>query len=164
MRRRFVFLALPLAALALALTGCGGGEETAPAPETVEGTVATEDSGSDTTTGAEDGTETEGETETGDATETEGEDGGEDGGAAAAGNAEAGKAVWDANGCGGCHTLAAAGSSGNIGPNLDESKPEPELVVERVRNGMGAMPAFEDQLSDEQIADVTAYVVQSTSG
>ena len=94
-----------------------------------------------------------GETETGE-TET-----GE-----AAGDAAAGEAVFASAGCGGCHTLEAAGSSGNVGPNLDESQPDAELVEQRVRNGAGAMPAFEGQLDDEQIANVTAYVVESTSG
>src|SRR5437868_6950407 len=37
----------------------------------------------------------------------------------ATGDAAAGKTVWDANGCGSCHTLSAAGSTGAIGPNLD---------------------------------------------
>ena len=67
-------------------------------------------------------------------------------------------------GCGACHTLAAAGSSGAVGPNLDESQPDAELVETRVREGSGAMPAFEGQLDDEQIADVTAFVVESTQG
>ncbi len=67
-------------------------------------------------------------------------------------------------GCGGCHTLEAAGSSGSIGPNLDESQPDAALVVERVTNGMGAMPAFEGQLDEQQIQDVAAYVVASTQG
>ena len=81
-----------------------------------------------------------------------------------AGDAGAGEAVFASAGCGGCHTLEAAGSSGNVGPNLDESRPDPDLVELRVRNGAGAMPAFEGQLDDEQIANVVAYVVASTSG
>ena len=65
-------------------------------------------------------------------------------------------------GCGGCHTLEAAGSSGNVGPNLDDAEPDAALIVDRVTNGRGAMPAFGDQLSEKQIADVVAYVVEST--
>ena len=57
-----------------------------------------------------------------------------------------------------CHTLADAGATGTVGPNLDEAKPSEELVVERVTNGMGAMPSFADQLSEEQITEVAAYV------
>jgi cytochrome c6 len=82
---------------------------------------------------------------------------------AAEGDAEAGKAVFASAGCGGCHTLTDAGSSGAVGPNLDEATPDHELVVERVTNGKGAMPSFKDSLSEEQIQDVAAYVVQATS-
>lgn len=39
---------------------------------------------------------------------------------APAGDPAAGKALFASNGCGGCHTFAAAGSSGAVGPNLDE--------------------------------------------
>ena len=82
----------------------------------------------------------------------------------AQGDAEAGAGVYASAGCGTCHALADAGSTGTIGPDLDESQPSHELVVDRVTNGMGAMPAFEDQLSEQQIQDVAAYVVQATSG
>ena len=44
--------------------------------------------------------------------------------------------------CGGCHTLADAGSTGNVGPNLDDAKPSYDLVVDRVTNGQGGMPSF----------------------
>ena len=82
----------------------------------------------------------------------------------AEGDPAAGEAVFASAGCGGCHTLEAAGSSGNVGPNLDEAKPPHDLVVERVTNGMGVMPSFKGQLDDEQIQDVAAYVVESTQG
>jgi mono/diheme cytochrome c family protein len=78
--------------------------------------------------------------------------------AAPGGDAAAGKNVFASAGCATCHTLADAGASGQVGPNLDEAKPPAELVVNRVTHGKGAMPAFEGQLSDEQIADVAAYV------
>jgi cytochrome c6 len=76
-----------------------------------------------------------------------------------AGDAAAGKEVFlgDSD-CGSCHTLADAGTSGSIGPNLDATKPSPELVVERVTNGSGVMPPFADSLSEQQIQDVAAYV------
>ena len=80
------------------------------------------------------------------------------------GDAAAGEAIFAENGCGSCHTLDAAGASGSIGPNLDESQPDLELVVDRVTNGAGAMPAFKGQLSEQQIADVAQYVVDSTQG
>jgi mono/diheme cytochrome c family protein len=63
-------------------------------------------------------------------------------------------------GCGSCHTLADAGTSGTIGPNLDDAQPSAELAVDRVTNGQGAMPPFKDQLTAQQIADVAAYVSQ----
>lgn len=80
------------------------------------------------------------------------------------GDPEAGAQVFASAGCGSCHALADAGSTGTIGPNLDESQPDLALVVDRVTNGAGAMPPFGDQLSEQQIADVAAYVVQATSG
>ena len=51
-----------------------------------------------------------------------------------------------------------AGSSGTVGPNLDDAKPDDDLVVERVTNGSGVMPSFADQLSEQEIKDVAAYV------
>jgi mono/diheme cytochrome c family protein len=80
------------------------------------------------------------------------------------GDATAGKAVFNSAGCAGCHTLKDAGSSGNVGPNLDQAKPPLSLAVKRVTQGQGAMPSFKGQLSDTQIANVTAYVVKATGG
>lgn len=82
------------------------------------------------------------------------------------GDPAAGKEVFVSAGCGSCHTLSDAGTSGNIGPNLDEAKPSYDLVVERVTHGQGAMPAFGDQgvLDAQQIQDVAAYVSQATAG
>ena len=77
------------------------------------------------------------------------------------GDAEAGKAVFASAGCTACHTLAAAGAAGTVGPSLDETKPSADLVVDRVTNGKGAMPGFAGQLSEQQILDVAAFVSQS---
>jgi mono/diheme cytochrome c family protein len=85
-------------------------------------------------------------------------------GAAGTGDAAAGKQVFASAGCGSCHTLSDAGSSGSIGPNLDEARPSADKVIERVTNGQGAMPSFKDQLSEQQIRDVAAYVSESTRG
>jgi mono/diheme cytochrome c family protein len=71
-----------------------------------------------------------------------------------------GREIFIAN-CGSCHTLADAGTSGTIGPDLDSLSLSVEQVEEQVRNGGGAMPAFEGQLSDEQIQEVAAYVAAS---
>ena len=94
------------------------------------------------------------------------EPGGGGGGArtTAAGNAAAGERVFAEAGCGGCHVLADAGSTGDVGPNLDEAKPGYELVVDRVTNGKGAMPPFSGQLSEKEIENVAAYVVRATGG
>ena len=134
--RRPLVIALSALALAspLGLAACGGGEEVSPVPETIEGPVPT--------ASTEETTEQPTSTVEGDAS--------------------AGEQVFASAGCGGCHTLEAAGSSGNVGPNLDDAKPDAGLVTTRVTNGQGAMPSFKDQLSEKQIADVTAYVVQST--
>jgi mono/diheme cytochrome c family protein len=80
------------------------------------------------------------------------------------GDPGAGADVWASAGCGSCHVLADAGSTGVIGPDLDQSQPDLALVIDRVLNGAGAMPSFREQLDDQQIADVAAYVVQATSG
>jgi mono/diheme cytochrome c family protein len=95
-----------------------------------------------------------------------GGDGTETGGGAAGGTRETGgeidgAAVFTEAGCGSCHTFEAAGSTGTIGPNLDEAAVSTELAVERVTEGMGAMPAFGDQLSPEQIRAVAEYVSQT---
>jgi cytochrome c6 len=74
-----------------------------------------------------------------------------------------GKSIFSAN-CGSCHTLADAGTTGTVGPNLDASKPTKELAIDRVTNGQGAMPSFKDQLSEQQIRDVAAYVSTATRG
>jgi len=78
-----------------------------------------------------------------------------------AGDAAAGEDVFASAGCGSCHTLADAGASGTIGPSLDEAQPDFERVVTTVTNGRGAMPSFRDQLSEQQIRDVAAYVSES---
>lgn len=83
--------------------------------------------------------------------------GGGNGGGGGGGDTD-GKSIFASAGCGGCHTLADAGSTGTVGPNLDESKPSVELSVDRVTNGRGGMPAFAGQLSDEQIKAVADYV------
>ena len=80
------------------------------------------------------------------------------------GDATGGKKVFASAGCKGCHTLKDAGASGQVGPNLDQSKPALSLVVTRVTKGQGAMPPFKGQLTDKQIADVAAYVVKATGG
>jgi len=83
--------------------------------------------------------------------------------AGGAGDPAAGKEVFTTN-CGSCHTLADAGTTGTVGPNLDESQPTVELAVDRVTNGQGVMPPFADTLSEQQIQDVAAYVASASGG
>lgn len=83
---------------------------------------------------------------------------------ASEGNAEEGKKIYAANGCGSCHALEDAGSSGTVGPNLDEAKPDLALAIERVTNGASPMPAFKDTLTEQQIVDVSTYVVEASGG
>ena len=85
----------------------------------------------------------------------------EAGGGPSAVDASDGKSIFASAGCGSCHTFAAAGSSGTIGPNLDETKPSFELAIERITNGMGQMPSFSDSLSDDQIRLVAEFVSSS---
>ncbi|HEY4237018.1 MAG TPA: c-type cytochrome [Gaiellaceae bacterium] len=82
------------------------------------------------------------------------------------GVAKKGSAVFASAGCAGCHTLAAANATGTVGPNLDQLKPDYQAVTAQVTNGGPGMPAFgkTGQLSTQQIADVSAYVVVSTGG
>jgi cytochrome c6 len=163
MRRRLALALLVLGLGGVVLAGCGGGEETAPLPETVEGTAGGETETEAATT--EEAATEEAETEEAE-TEEEATTGAatEEGGGQVQGNAEAGATIFSEQGCGGCHVLEAAGSSGTVGPNLDESQPEYDLIIDRVTNGQGVMPAFGDELSEQQIQDVAAYVVQSTQG
>jgi cytochrome c551 len=128
--RRLVICLVALA-LPVVAVACGGGETTTPAPETVEGTVPEETQA-----------------------------------APAEGDPEAGKAVFASAFCGSCHVFAAAGSSGAgpgsawAGPNLDESDVTYDEAVQQITDGGGGMPAFRDQLSEVEIANVAAFVTQ----
>jgi sulfite dehydrogenase len=82
--------------------------------------------------------------------------------AAVQGDPKAGKAVFGSAGCASCHTLMAAGSHGNVGPNLDQLKPEYARIVTQVTNGGAIMPPFKGQLTVTQIQDVAAFVYTST--
>jgi mono/diheme cytochrome c family protein len=88
----------------------------------------------------------------------------ESGGDSGTGDAAKGEEVFASAGCGGCHTFEAAGSSGSVGPNLDELAPSFDQVVEQVTNGGGAMPAFAGELSEQEIRDVATYVSSRATG
>jgi mono/diheme cytochrome c family protein len=128
-------LALAALALGVAAAGCSEGEVGA-TPETVEGTLPEETTGDNADLPALELT----------------------------GDASAGESVYASAGCGACHTLSAAGSSGTVGPNLDDAQPSYELAVTRVTLGRGGMPSFQDQLEPQQIADVSEFVSSSAGG
>jgi mono/diheme cytochrome c family protein len=69
-----------------------------------------------------------------------------------------GAQLFEYSGCGGCHTLRAARSTGSIGPNLDQAHPSAATVAAIVRSGAGSMPSFGDRLSDAQISALARYV------
>ena len=130
-------LTLLLSAIALAVAGCGGGggsESGAGGTTTAGTTAATPTSGR-----GEDEEEEEG-------------------------NPTLGEIVFVTEGCGGCHSLAAAGVTGNIdtegsvAPDLDEAKASYDEIVEVVTNGKGAMPSFQGDITPKDIRDVAAYV------
>jgi mono/diheme cytochrome c family protein len=130
---------LPLIAVAAAflvvgvVAGCGSEGQTTASPETVVGSVPQPTATTPTTTTP-----------------------------IPAGDAAAGKVVFKTN-CAGCHTLANAGTTGTVGPNLDQAKPDAARVLDRVTNGQGVMPPFAGVLTPTQIADVVAYV-STTAG
>jgi cbb3-type cytochrome c oxidase subunit III len=82
------------------------------------------------------------------------------GGGAPVQQATDGKTIFTQQ-CGSCHTLADAGTSGTIGPNLDQLKPSLQAAIKQVTNGGGGMPAFKDQLSEQQIEAVAKYVSEN---
>ena len=63
--------------------------------------------------------------------------------------------------CALCHTLADAGASANVGPSLDELKPDAQRVTQAVKAGIGAMPAY-TQLSGAQIQALARYVARAS--
>jgi mono/diheme cytochrome c family protein len=72
-----------------------------------------------------------------------------------------GKALFSSAGCGSCHTLKAAGSTGTVGPNLDQSTITEPDEVKQITDGGGGMPAFKGQLSAAQIKALANFVVTS---
>ena len=75
-----------------------------------------------------------------------------------------GAKVFADAGCANCHTLEAAGSSGSVGPNLDDASPSFDEVVSKVKIGGGGMPSFEGELTEQEIRDVATFVSGGESG
>jgi mono/diheme cytochrome c family protein len=148
-RRLGLFLAVCVVLFAAQLTAVlvlaevGEADEPVAQEETTTETTPTETTTSETTTTESTATES---TETTETTEAQGDP-------------VAGKVVFTGSaGCIGCHTLADAGATGSVGPNLDVAQPLYDKVVDRATNGLGIMPSFKDTLTEQQISDVAAYV------
>ena len=77
---------------------------------------------------------------------------------ASKGDPIAGKKLFSDNGCTGCHTFKAAGSTGTQGPDLDEASPSSSKVVRQLNRPGGLMPSFADKLSDEEKRNLAAFV------
>jgi mono/diheme cytochrome c family protein len=139
-----VLILLVILALAgvVVLSGCGGSSSSSEATTTEEAAPPAE----------EEPAEEEGPAE------EEKEAGGEEGGASAA-LSEEGKTIFTST-CGSCHTLKEAGTSGEVGPNLDELEPNLATVEHQVENGGGGMPAFGNEgiLKSNEIKAVATYV------
>src|SRR3954451_14780296 len=157
MRRSLApFAVLAVFGLGVGVAACGGSDNPS---GTIQGTVTV---GTDkiVTVGTERGAGAAGGVATGGATTGAATGGGASTGSTgggATGDPAAGKAVFTAN-CGACHALKDAGTSGAVGPDLDQLKPDAATVQKQVENGGGAMPAFKGTLSDADIANVSAYV------
>jgi cytochrome c551/c552 len=102
---------------------------------------------------------------------------------AGGGNAAAGKAVFAANGCAGCHTFGPANATGAVGPDLDkapasdakadgnmdlaafikESITDPDAYIAKGYT-KGVMPTtFGQSLSSTQLNDLVAFIFSGTA-
>lgn len=79
-----------------------------------------------------------------------------------------GEAIFAEAGCAGCHTFGPAGSTGQVGPSLDDLPDDPEFVRTSILEPdaqiaagfqVGVMPSFRDRLSDEQLDALVQYLL-----
>jgi mono/diheme cytochrome c family protein len=70
------------------------------------------------------------------------------------------KALFQQN-CASCHTFAAAGATGTVGPNLDQLQLPVSRIEQQIRKGGAVMPAFEGKLSDAQIKALAKWVAEN---
>ncbi len=70
------------------------------------------------------------------------------------------KALFTSN-CAGCHTFAAAGTNGTVGPNLDQISITADQIAQQIQNGGGGMPPFKGQLTDAQIQALAKFVFEN---
>jgi mono/diheme cytochrome c family protein len=78
--------------------------------------------------------------------------------------ASTGPQTWSQSGCGSCHTLRAAQSTGTNGPNLDVLHPSAAAVADQVTSGGGGMPSFGNSLSSSQIQALASWVSSVAGG
>lgn len=64
--------------------------------------------------------------------------------------------------CALCHTLKEAEAQGEVGPSLDELKPDAARVAKALRNGIGQMPSYRGKLTEQQIETLARYVAQAS--
>ena len=77
---------------------------------------------------------------------------------------ERGRELFTTWSCGACHVLSDAGAAGPVGPSLDHNPNlNKEFLINRITNGQGAMPPFGGQMTEEEIADVAAYIMLVTA-
>ena len=79
-------------------------------------------------------------------------------------NASPGAQLWAQAGCGGCHTLAAVGSSGQVGPNLDVLRPSAARIASQITYGGAVMPSFSGTLSATEIQTLASWVASVAGG
>jgi mono/diheme cytochrome c family protein len=79
---------------------------------------------------------------------------------------ERGKALFSTvqPACAVCHTLQAAGSEGQVGPVLDELKPDAARVLRAVRSGLGVMPSYAERLSERDLRALAQFVAHASGG
>jgi cytochrome c551/c552 len=146
--------------------------------ETVTRTVAIGSTSTPTTTSSatttSSGTTSSGTTSSGKTTTSSG----------GGGDAQAGKAVFAANGCASCHTFKPANATGTVGPDLDsapaadakadnnmeladfikQSIEDPDAYIAK-GYAKGIMPStFDESLSGKQMNDLVAFIVSGSSG
>jgi mono/diheme cytochrome c family protein len=151
-KRSALFLIAILALVgALVVAGCGGGGSSSSSE------TATTEEPAETAGPEEEATEEPAEEEP--AEEEAAEEPEEEAGGGESAMLAEGKSIFTST-CGSCHTLKAAGTSGEVGPNLDELEPDQGTVEHQVQNGGGGMPAFgkEGTLSAAEIKAVATYV------
>lgn len=64
--------------------------------------------------------------------------------------------------CAVCHTLQAAGAEGQVGPVLDELKPDAGRVLRALKAGIGVMPSYAERMSENDMLAVAQFVAHAT--